>query len=95
MSDADCAFHDSMKPSWGPDGTLVYAGPSNPKLFGRISRRTRDRDGLLITQKGVVVSERRNVQFAKFSNEVRIIAIRPKFSTNSWKGIRRRTEEAH
>jgi len=70
MSDTDRAFHDSLKPSWGPDGTLVYAGLSNPKLFGRSSRRGRERDGLLTTQKGAVVSERRNVQFAKFSNEV-------------------------
>jgi hypothetical protein len=70
MTDVDRAFHDSMKPSWGPDGILVYAVPPNAKSFGRSSRRTRERDGLLIVQKGGVVSESRDVRFAKFSNEV-------------------------
>ena len=71
MTDKDRAFHDSMKPSWGPDGTLVYAAPSNAQPFGRSSRRARERDGLLTIQKGAIVSESRDVRFAKFSNEVR------------------------
>ena len=82
MSDTDRAFHDSMKPSWGHDGTLVYAGLSNPKLLGRSSRRPRERDGLLTIQKGSVVSERRNVQFAKFSNEARTFPVQAKNTTN-------------
>ncbi len=61
-----------MKPSWGPDGTLVYAAASNIKPFGRSSRRARARDGLLNIQKGGIVSENRDVRFAKFSNEVGI-----------------------
>jgi nuclear pore complex protein Nup98-Nup96 len=72
MSENDRAFHDSMRPSWGPDGTLVYAASSNPKPFGKSSRRARERDGLLIIHKGGVVSESRDVRFAKFSNEVRL-----------------------
>lgn len=78
MSNMDAnerAFHDSMKPSWGPDGTLVYAAPPNAKPFGRSSRRARDRDGLLTVQKGGVVSESRDVRFAKFSNEVILIPL--------------------
>ena len=71
MAEVDRAFHDSMKPSWGPDGTLVYAAPPASKLFGRSSRRARERDGVLSIQKGGVVSEGRDVRFAKFSNEVR------------------------
>lgn len=59
-----------MKPSWGPDGTLVYAVSSNTKPFGRSSRQACERDGLLTIQKGGVVSESRDVRFAKFSNEV-------------------------
>ena len=59
-----------MKPSWGPDGTLVYSAPPTAKSFGRSSRRNRQRDGLLHIQKGAIVSERRDVVFAKFSNEV-------------------------
>ena len=75
MSDADRAFHDSMKPSWGPDGTLVYAAPANAKpLFGRSSRWPRERDGLLTIQKGGIVSESRDVRFAKFSNEVGFVS---------------------
>jgi len=95
MSDSDRAFHDSLKPSWGPDGTLIYAGVSNPKIFGRSSRHISERDGLLTTQRGAVVSEGRNVQFAKFSNEVRIISVRPKFNTNWRIGIRRRIKKTH
>jgi nuclear pore complex protein Nup98-Nup96 len=72
MSENDRAFHDSMRPSWGPDGTLVYAAPSNPKPFGKSSRLARERDGLLIIHKGGVVSESRDVRLAKFSNEVRL-----------------------
>jgi hypothetical protein len=72
MNGKDRAFHDSMKPSWGPDGTLVYAVSSNAKPFGRSSRRARERDGLLTIQKGGVVSESRDVRFAKFSHEVSV-----------------------
>ncbi len=70
MSDIERAFHDSMKPSWGPDGTFVYAGPPNGKPFGRSSRRARERDGILTIQKQAIVSENRDIHFAKFSNEV-------------------------
>jgi nuclear pore complex protein Nup98-Nup96 len=70
MTESERAFHDSMKPSWGPDGTLVYAAPPNAKPFGRSSRRSRERDGLIQIQRGGIVSEHRDVRFAKFSNEV-------------------------
>jgi nuclear pore complex protein Nup98-Nup96 len=73
MTDVDRAFRDSMKPSWGPDGTLVYAAPPNSRSFGRSSRRIRERDGLLTIQKGGIVSESRDVRFAKFSNEVCLV----------------------
>jgi nuclear pore complex protein Nup98-Nup96 len=69
MSDIDRAYHLSMRPSWGPDGTLVYS------LFAdaaaKSSRRSREKNGLLETQKGVIVSEGRDVRFAKLTNEVR------------------------
>lgn len=70
MDDTERAFHDSMKPQWGHDGTLVYAAPPTSKPFGRSSRRARERDGLLTIQKKGVVSEHRDVRFAKFSDEV-------------------------
>lgn len=70
MDESERAFHDSMKTSWGPDGTLVYAAPPNAKPFDRSSRRPRDGDGLLAVKKGGVVSEHRDIRFAKFSDEV-------------------------
>ena len=70
MTEVDRTYHDSMKPSWGPDGTLVYAAPPNAQTFGRSSRRSRERDGLIQIQKGAVVSQKRDIRFAKFSNEV-------------------------
>lgn len=70
MSESDRNFHESMKPSWGPDGTLVYASLADSKPLGKTTRRARERNGLLAVQKKAVVSESRDVRFAKFSNEV-------------------------
>lgn len=75
MDAIEHAFHNSFKPSWGPDSTLVYAAPPNTKPFGRSSRRARDGDGLLAIQKGGVVSESRDIRFAKFSNEVYLVSL--------------------
>jgi len=69
MNDNERAFHDSMKPTWGPDRTLVFAAPSISTPFGRPSEQP-ERDGILTIQKGLVLSENRDVRFAKFSNEV-------------------------
>jgi nuclear pore complex protein Nup98-Nup96 len=68
MSSTERAFHDSLKPRWGPDGILVYAASARP--LSKSSRRNRERDGLLVVQKGGVISEGRDVRFANFSNEV-------------------------
>lgn len=71
LTPTDREFHDSMRPSWGPDGTLVYAVATNPQQLAKhLSRNAREKDGLLTIQKGAVVSENRDVRFAKFSNEV-------------------------
>lgn len=62
-----------MKPSWGYDGTLVYAAPTNAKPFKRSSRRAREKtekNDLLSDKKIGVVSQSRDVRFAKFSDEV-------------------------
>lgn len=89
MSDADLAFHESLRPSWGPDGTLVYAAPPNTKSFGRSSHRARERNGILTTQKGVIVSENRDLRFAKFSNEVCYPNLKLSDGTNLKLGIYR------
>ncbi|ESZ94682.1 hypothetical protein SBOR_4933 [Sclerotinia borealis F-4128] len=74
MPEEDRAFHDSVKPSWGPDGTLVYAASSDSKPFTK-SRRAREKDGLLTIQKSGI-AEASNIRFAKFSNESSADALR-------------------
>ncbi|KAI9846244.1 MAG: hypothetical protein M1837_004233 [Sclerophora amabilis] len=55
------AFHQSNKPSWGPDGTLVYAMPY------QVTSRASDGTNLL-HQKHGRVSQGHNVRFAKLSS---------------------------
>ncbi|PBP27840.1 nucleoporin SONB [Diplocarpon rosae] len=76
MEEIERAFHDSLKPQWSFDGTLVYAAPADAKSFGRSSRRARERDGLLTIQKGGIVSEHRDIRFAKFSNEASAVLLK-------------------
>lgn len=61
-TDMESSFHNSMKPRWGPDGTLIYAAP----LLGKGSQIKND---LLVGLKREIVSEHRDVRFAKFSDE--------------------------
>jgi len=65
MDETDQAFHDSQKPSWGPDGTLIYAtaGEGGP-LKGPTSAR---RSGSLLVQMDVLVSEGKDICFAKLA----------------------------
>lgn len=70
MTAADRQFHDSLKPSWGPDGTLVYSSQVDAAAFNKSSSRIRENNGLVAVQKGLIVSEGRDVRFAKISNEV-------------------------
>ncbi|QSZ30745.1 hypothetical protein DSL72_000303 [Monilinia vaccinii-corymbosi] len=67
MPEEERAFHDSFKPSWGPDGTLVYATSADSKPFTK-SRRAREKDGLVTIHKSGI-AEASNVRLAKFSNE--------------------------
>jgi nuclear pore complex protein Nup98-Nup96 len=59
-----------MKPSWGPNGTLVYAAPPDSRPVSRDSGAPGEKDGILVVQKGGIVSEARDVRFANFSREV-------------------------
>lgn len=68
MDPSDKAFHDSLRPSWGPDGTLVLG--TTPKVLTRSSRRTVEKEGIMSMSRLNIVSESRDVRFAKFSNEV-------------------------
>lgn len=56
MSETDRAFHSSLKPSWSNDNTLVYSGAGNsPPVTGN-----------MISTKRAIISESRDVRFAKF-----------------------------
>lgn len=65
MDKSDRAFHDSQKPSWGPDGTLIYArtGEGRP-LKGGASTRMSDP---VLEQKDVLVSEGKDICFVNFT----------------------------
>ncbi|KAF4475973.1 Nucleoporin NUP145 [Colletotrichum fructicola Nara gc5] len=65
MSEADRSFHNAMRPSWGPDGTLIFATTREP--LGAPSRRTKT-DDLMLTR-NVVQARGRFIEAAKFSNE--------------------------
>lgn len=67
MDPAEKAFHDTLRPSWGPDGTLVIS--TTPKTITRSSRRALEKDGIMAMGRLNIVSEHRDIRFAKFSNE--------------------------
>lgn len=67
MAPDDRAFHDTLRPSWGPDGTLVLA--TAPKVLSRSSRRGIEKDGIVSMSRLNIVSENRDVRFAKIANE--------------------------
>lgn len=70
MNVTERAFHDSIKPRWGADGTIIFAGRSNGRPVSRSSRATFDRDGLLIVQKCDLATNTGDIRFARFSSEV-------------------------
>ena len=64
MDEIDQQFHNSVKPSWGPTGTLVYAAsPADNQ-----STKAIEMHGLL-AQTTVLTSEDKDIRFAKFSDE--------------------------
>lgn len=67
MDSNDRAFHDALRPTWGPDGTLVLA--TTPKLLTRSSKRAVEKDGIMSMSRLNIVSETRDIRFAKFANE--------------------------
>ncbi|KAK6211005.1 nucleoporin autopeptidase [Colletotrichum tabaci] len=65
LGEADRSFYNSMRPSWGPDGTLIFAS-TRSSLEGAGRRNTAD--NLMIT-KNFIQTQGREIQSAKFSNE--------------------------
>ncbi|KAI1411125.1 nuclear protein 96-domain-containing protein [Hypoxylon sp. FL1857] len=68
MDEKDQLWHDTMRPSWGPNGTLVFSAPSS-QAFAR-SGRISEKNGLMTVLKGAIVSESQDIRIAKFTNEM-------------------------
>ena len=64
MSETEREYHESYKPSWGPEATLLYAMPSKIKLSRRKFTPT---NAVINDLKGTFVSEDRDIRFAKFA----------------------------
>ncbi|KAF9875976.1 nucleoporin sonb [Colletotrichum karsti] len=65
MSEADRSYYNSMRPSWGPDGTLIFTTTRAPLAT---ASRHANADSLMIT-KNVIQAPGRTIQAAKFSDE--------------------------
>ncbi|CAJ2505062.1 Uu.00g124560.m01.CDS01 [Anthostomella pinea] len=74
MDDSDRVWHDTMRPTWGPSGTLVFAATPAASPFGRSSRIT-EKNGLMTVMKDGIVSESQDIRIAKFTNEMSAKAI--------------------
>lgn len=68
-------WHNTLRPTWGPSGTLVFASTPMETPFGR-SGRVIEKNGLMMIMKGGVVSESQDIQIAKFTNEMSAKALR-------------------
>ncbi|KAI0539081.1 nuclear protein 96-domain-containing protein [Xylaria digitata] len=74
MNYTDRAWHDTMRPTWGPGGTLIFSTTPNTATFGRSGRIT-EKNGLMAIMKGGIVSETQDIRIAKFTNEMSAKAI--------------------
>ncbi|KAI1343080.1 nuclear protein 96-domain-containing protein [Xylariaceae sp. FL0016] len=74
MDDQERRWHDTMRPTWGPSGTLVFAGTLASTPFGR-SGRINEKNGLMTVMKGGIVSESQDIRIAKFTNEMSAKAV--------------------
>lgn len=81
MDPSDRAFHEALRPTWGPDGTLVLA--TTPKLLTRSSKRAVEKDGIMSMSRLNIVSETRDIRFAKFANESSAKALSNQISLTS------------
>ena len=65
-------WRDSFKPAWGPGETLLYAIPGK---VGNSSNKSIHKDPILQNQKGTIVSEGRDIRFAKFAQTPNVSAL--------------------
>ncbi|KAI0477512.1 nuclear protein 96-domain-containing protein [Xylariaceae sp. FL0804] len=74
MDSSERTWHDTMRPTWGPNGTLVFAATPTSSAFGRSGRIT-EKNGLMMVMKGGVVSESQDICIARFTNEMSAKAV--------------------
>ena len=74
MDPKERAFHASYKPSWGPGTTLIY---SIPGKVGISQTKTTQTDPILKYRKSAIVSEGRDIRFAKIAVAPHVSAFRP------------------
>ena len=72
MDSIEQEFHASYKPNWGPRALLLYAIPGKVNLSRNTPSRT---DPILNNQKGVIVSEGKDIRFAKFTAPLQVSAL--------------------
>ena len=65
-------WRDSFKPAWGPGETLLYAIPGK---VGNSDNKSVHKDPILQKQKGTIVSEGRDIRFAKFAQTPNVSAL--------------------
>ncbi|KAK6218166.1 hypothetical protein LQW54_002916 [Pestalotiopsis sp. IQ-011] len=68
-------WHDTLRPTWGPNGTLVFAANPQETPFGRSGRIT-EKNGLMTVTKNNFNFESQDIRIARFSNEMSAKAIR-------------------
>ncbi|KAI0429322.1 nuclear protein 96-domain-containing protein [Xylaria sp. FL1042] len=74
MNPTERTWHNTMRPTWGPGGTLIFSSTPTPATFGRSGRVT-EKNGLMTIMKGGIVSETQDIRIAKFANEMSAKAI--------------------
>ncbi|KAI9789259.1 MAG: hypothetical protein M1816_006268 [Peltula sp. TS41687] len=67
MDSKDNEFHRSIKPHWGPRGTLVYAMPSSSGLIQARRGGSHQPERAIIKNKGALVSQGKDVRFASLN----------------------------
>lgn len=70
MDSKEKAFHESIKPYWGPKGTLIYAMPSTAALIQSRRGESNRRDRTIVQDKGALVSQGKDVRFAGLNVDI-------------------------
>ncbi|KAI0022794.1 nuclear protein 96-domain-containing protein [Xylariomycetidae sp. FL0641] len=74
MNPEDQTWHRTLRPTWGPNGTLVFATTPSASTFGR-SSRLMEKHGLMTVMRDGIVSKSQDIRIAKFTNEMSAKAV--------------------